>query len=91
MNKNVTTEQEPRAEVEASALDALVSRRDPDKLCDKCRDLGNCEDEQWCCPECGSVECNEISYADDFGSMECTTCGYVGSPGEDFPTVCLGG
>lgn len=47
------------------------------------------DDEAFYCPECGSLEVNEISYEDDFGSMECTSCAYVGSPGEEFPTVVL--
>lgn len=48
-------------------------------------------DEAWYCPECGSIEVNEITYEDDCGSWECTTCGYVGDPGEDFPFTRLPG
>lgn len=43
-------------------------------------------DTSWLCPECGSFDSREVSHPDDFGSRACNACGYVGNPGEDFPT-----
>lgn len=47
------------------------------------------EEKEFCCPECDSFDVREISYVDDFGSMECKCCGYRGDPGEDFPSRAL--
>lgn len=69
------------------ALHHLAALEERDARIAELEARANDFDEEFVCPECKSIDVEEYHHADDHSSMKCRSCSYVGSPGEDFPTI----
>ncbi len=69
-----------------NCVNACAGMDDPEAEIKRLRENAEIAESEcaFCCPECRSIDVKEFAYEDDCGSMECVSCGYIGTPGEDF-------